>query len=212
MPAARCAPLHVERLAGGYAELLAHDVDAGHELADRMLDLQPGVELDEEVGPVQREQKLERASVEVADSPARARYVQLHRLTGLLVECGRRRLLDQLLMPPLDRALALTERQHASVRVAEHLDLDVAGGRDQLLAVDAAVAERCERFGARPLERGDEVVRRVDGTHALASASRRRLQQHGIADLRSRRASLLAAHRLGARDERYAGVGELALR
>jgi hypothetical protein len=36
-----------ERAAGGDADLLAHQVDAGHRLGDRMLDLQAGVHLDE---------------------------------------------------------------------------------------------------------------------------------------------------------------------
>ena len=38
---------HAERRAGGDADLLAHQVDAGHRLGDRMLDLQAGVHLDE---------------------------------------------------------------------------------------------------------------------------------------------------------------------
>ena len=37
-----------QRLAGGDAELLGHQVDAAHELGDRVLDLQAGVHLEEE--------------------------------------------------------------------------------------------------------------------------------------------------------------------
>ena len=36
-----------ERLAVGDAELLAHEVDAGDLLGDRVLDLEPGVDLEE---------------------------------------------------------------------------------------------------------------------------------------------------------------------
>ena len=44
----------------------------------------------------------------------------------LLGDRDRRRLLDQLLVPPLDRALALAEMDDVAVMVAEHLELDVA--------------------------------------------------------------------------------------
>ncbi len=41
----------------------------------------------------------------------------------------RRRLLDDLLMPPLNRALALDERHDRAVLVAEQLHLDVSADR-----------------------------------------------------------------------------------
>src|SRR5205823_13014507 len=45
---------------------------------------------------------------------------------GLRLEVRRRRLLHELLMTPLDRALALVQMDDATFRVAEDLDLDVA--------------------------------------------------------------------------------------
>src|SRR5436305_1035204 len=45
-------------------------------------------------------------------------------------------------MPPLDRALALTEREDLAARVGENLDLDVPGGPDDLLDVEGRIAER----------------------------------------------------------------------
>ena len=44
-----------------------------------------------------------------------------------LAEARRGRLLDELLVPPLGRAVALAERHDVPGRVAEELDLDVAG-------------------------------------------------------------------------------------
>ena len=96
------------------------------------------------------EQELEGAGVLVADRPARTLGRRLHLLARLGVERRRRRLLDQLLVAPLDRALALAEREHAAVLVAEHLDLDVAGRHERLLEVERAVAERRLRLGAGP--------------------------------------------------------------
>src|SRR5690606_41885654 len=59
-----------ERLAGSDADLLAHQVDAGDRLGDRVLDLQPGVHLEEEelAGGVVDEE-LDRAGRPVADGP-----------------------------------------------------------------------------------------------------------------------------------------------
>jgi hypothetical protein len=90
MSAPRSAAFHLELPAGRDVQLLAHDVDASDELADRMLDLQPRVQLDEVVRAVGCEQELEGAGVEVPDRAAGARNVGLHRLACLFVERGRR--------------------------------------------------------------------------------------------------------------------------
>ena len=58
-----------ELLAGGDADLLLHDVDAGDRLGDRMLDLHARVHLDEEELVV-LVQELERAGAAVADRAA----------------------------------------------------------------------------------------------------------------------------------------------
>src|SRR5438128_1394222 len=110
-------PSHTQLIPGGDANLLTDDVDPRNDLADRVLDLQSSVQLDEMVRAVSREDELERAGIEVPDHAARTRDVGLQRVARLIVERGRRRLLDQFLVPPLDRAFALAERQHAAVRV-----------------------------------------------------------------------------------------------
>ncbi len=161
VPASRRPTRRRERLAGRDADLLAHDVDPGDELRDRVLDLEPAVDLDEVEGAVRADEELERAGVPVADRLAGALDRRLHRLARLRVERGRRRLLDELLVAALDRALALAEREDTPRAVAEHLDLDVAGGRHELLDVDVTVAERRLRLGARRAERVLEVVGRA---------------------------------------------------
>ena len=80
MAAPRRAPGDRELLARRDAQLLAHEVDPGHELADRVLDLQPRVQLDEVEVAVRPEQELERAGVPVADGPRRALGRRLHLL------------------------------------------------------------------------------------------------------------------------------------
>jgi hypothetical protein len=55
--------------------------------------------------------------------------------------CRRRGLLDDLLVAALDAALALAEGERLAVRVAEDLDLDVAGLRDVALRYTRASAK-----------------------------------------------------------------------
>ena len=50
-------------------------------------------------------------------------------------------------MPPLDRAFALPEVKHCAVRVAQHLDFDVARIHDELFDEHSIVAERAARLG-----------------------------------------------------------------
>ena len=57
-------------------------------------------------------------------------------------EARRRRLLDELLVPPLQRAVPLPDRDHPTGDVAQQLDLDVPRRADLALQVDRAVAER----------------------------------------------------------------------
>ena len=61
------AGIEVEPLAARDANLPVHQIDAGHHLGDRMLDLQPRVHLEEVEAAVLVEQELDRAGVGVAD-------------------------------------------------------------------------------------------------------------------------------------------------
>src|SRR5436190_19845400 len=86
-------------------------------------------------------------------------------------------------MPPLDRALALTEREDLAARVGENLDLDVPGGPDDLLDVEGRIAERGLGFrGCRP-ERAFELCVVFDDLHPLAAAACRGLEQDGVVEL-----------------------------
>ena len=66
---------------------------------------------------------------------------------------GRRGFLDDLLVAPLHRAVALAERDDLALAVAEDLHLDVARTRYVLLQEHAAVAESCCRRAARRCRR-----------------------------------------------------------
>ena len=136
-----------------------------------MLDLEPGVHLQEEealaLGVVE---ELDGAGADVPDrlgGPARG---GVHRGDDLGVDVGRGRLLDDLLVATLDRAVALAEDEHAAVPVADDLDLDVPAVLEVRLDEDGAVAERGRglRLGLRDLvgqRRRGSVRRACRGRH-----------------------------------------------
>ena len=125
----------------GDQQLEADQVEAGHRFGDRVLDLQPGVHL-EEVGiavPVHHE--LDGAGVDVPTASAAATAASTSRRPQRGGHHRGRRLLDDLLVPALDAALPLEQRHRVPVGVGQHLDLDVAGVGHVALEEDGAVAE-----------------------------------------------------------------------
>ena len=172
MPTPGRAPGELELLARRDPHLLANDVDPRDELRDRVLDLKPTVHLDEVEAAVGSDEELERSGVSVADRDTRALDRALHLLARLRIERRRRRLLDQLLVPSLDRALALTEREHVALAVAQDLDLDVAGRCERLLHVQRTIAKGGFGLGARRGVGALELVLGDDESHPLATAAR----------------------------------------
>src|SRR5205085_7385790 len=95
----------------------------------------------------------------------------------VVVDGGRRRLLDDLLVPALDRALALEQRHDVAVRVREDLDLDVPRRLDVTLEEDRRVPERARRLPARAFDRVGEVGFAAYDAHPATAAAGRRLDQ-----------------------------------
>ena len=107
-----------DRLAGRHPDLPCDEVEAGHQLGDPVLHLEPGVHLEEVVVALGVEQELDRrgaVEVDAAGHPSRA--VE-ERLASGRVHRRRRRLLDQLLVAPLHAALALAQDRQPAVPVA----------------------------------------------------------------------------------------------
>ena len=185
---------HAERRAGGDADLLAHQVDAGHRLGDRMLDLQAGVHLDEVELAVLVEE-LHGAGAAVLEL-AHRRGGQLADHPALLgVQRRRGGLFQHLLVAALQRAVALAEMHAGSHAVAQHLDLDMARMVEILLEIDRIVAEGGLGLGAGEREGLGRRVGVVDDLHAASAAAGDRLDQHRPADLAAERHHLVERSR-----------------
>src|SRR6185436_15366884 len=171
-----------ELLAGCDSNLLLYEIDAGHHLRHRMLDLDPGIHLDEIELAVLVE-KLERARTPIADLAAGvgAALADSLALLGKQIRCGR--FLEHLLMAPLHRAVALAEVDGVPVLVGEHLDLDVPWVLEVLLHVYDRVRERRLRLRTRHRDCVQQRGLGMDDAHAATTPATGRLDDHGVADL-----------------------------
>ena len=142
------ALLERERLAGGDADHLLDQIDAGDELGHRMLDLQPRIHFQKVEAAILPGDEFDGAGAVVSDGLGERDRLLAHLLARGFVEQRARRFLDHFLIAALDRAFALAEIDDVAVLVAKHLDFDVARIGDELLDEDAVVAEARLRLGA----------------------------------------------------------------
>src|SRR5262249_32795564 len=134
-------PQELDREASRLPDLLADQIDAGHHLGDGVLDLNARVHLHErELAIFRIEQELERAHVAVADR-LHGRHRAAEDARALDVgERDRRRLLEQLLVAALDRALALAQAHDTALANGQDLQLDVTRPLDEALQVYVGIA------------------------------------------------------------------------
>ena len=126
-----------ELLAGGDANLRLHQIDARHHLADGVLDLDAGVDFDEVKVVLLVDDEFDRAGREIAGGFRQPHRGLAHLPAGFLWQPGRWAFLDQLLVPPLRRAVAFPQVDDIAVLVAQNLDLDVPGPLDVAFDIDA---------------------------------------------------------------------------
>src|SRR4029077_18721855 len=113
--------------------LPAYEVQPRDQFRDGMFDLQPRVDLEKIELAIGREDELDRAGVGIAKPSSDRDGGPAHLLTQFWRQRDGGRLLDDLLMPPLDRTFALTQMNDVVLLVAEDLELDVAGFTNQPL-------------------------------------------------------------------------------
>ena len=172
-----------EGVAGGDPELRLDEVQSQDLLGDRVLDLDAWIAFDEEVpAALGVDQELHRAGILVSGGAREGHGIGEDALAQRVVEVGRGRHLDHLLVAQLDRAVALEEVHDVALAVAQDLDLDVARPRHDLLEEDRVVAEGRLGFALAARERLVHLARRRHDAHAAPAAAGRRLQHHRIAD------------------------------
>ena len=104
--------LIAQLLAGGDADHLLDEIDAGDELGHGMLDLQARIHFEEEEAAVLAGDEFDRAGGIVIHGLGERDRLLAHLAACCFVEQRRGRLLDDLLVAALDRAFALAEIDH----------------------------------------------------------------------------------------------------
>ncbi len=131
-----------QRLAAGDAQLPFDEIEAGDRLGDRVLDLEPRVDLEEPwLVMVLFENELDGAEIVIADRLAEGDGAGQQFLAHgwREIRCGR--FLDQLLVMALDRAVPLPEVDEIAVMIAGDLDFDMARPQHQLFDQQRRIAE-----------------------------------------------------------------------
>jgi hypothetical protein len=150
-----------------------------------MLDLDALVDLEEIIIAVVVHDEFHRAGVGVTrrlGNPDGGLADFVAQLAEFVFEQRRRRFLDQFLVAALDGAIALAQMDDAALVVAENLDFDVMRILDEFFDINAGIAERLFRLGARRVITFDERNVVVRDAHAASAAARHRLDHDRIAD------------------------------
>ncbi|VTY27425.1 Uncharacterised protein [Xylophilus ampelinus] len=172
-----------QRQAVGHPQLLDHEVEPAGFLRHRVLDLQPGVYLEEGDRARGAEQELDRAGADVAGFGADVACRGVDAFALALVEEGRGRFLHQLLVASLQRAVARAQHQHVAVRVGDHLGLDVARLVEELLDKAFASTEGRDGLAHRRFVELGHLVQAPRDLHAAPAAAEGRLDDDGQAML-----------------------------
>ena len=161
-----------------------------------MLDLKARVHLQEERA-LAINHELDGSGSDVVDGVGGSPGCIMQRLAGAIGQAGRGRFLNDLLVPTLDGAIAVTEDPNRAVHVGDDLNLDMPGRGQIWLHEDGAVAERGGRFSRGLVEFALKVFGTLDDPHTSSAATSRRLHQEG---------EILGRGRVGIDlEDRYAG-------
>ena len=166
-----------EAPASGDAQLDLDQVDAGDLLAHAVLDLQAGVDLQEPQVAVGGQEELAGGHAHVVDGLQQAAGGPDQAGVQALGQVRGRSLLQELLVAPLQGAVAGGHDGEGAVAVAGALGLDVPGGRDELLQDEGAAGS------GRRLEGGGGADLLLGGEHRNAAPAPAvgALEGHGVA-------------------------------
>ncbi len=126
--------------------------------------------------------ELHGTGAHVVHRPGRRHRSGAHLRAQLGRHARRGRFFQHLLVAPLHRAVALEQIHAVAVRVAKHLDLDVARALGVFLHQHGVAAEAVDGLTLARSERGGKVLSLLHRAHALAAAAGAGLDQHRVTD------------------------------
>ena len=166
------------------AKLRLDQVDAGRALGHRVFDLDARIDLDEIQGAaVGILQEFDRTGVAVVRGATDSQCQLAQRGALGVAEKSGRRALDNFLIAPLHRAVALVQMHQIAMRIAQDLHLDVTRATHELLQVQLIVAEGCFGLASRHRQQFGELGIALDHAHAASAPAPARLEHDRVADL-----------------------------
>jgi hypothetical protein len=150
---------------------------------DRVLDLQPRVHFQKVEAAFAVEQELDRAGADVLHGLGGSHRRRAHACTQGGIDGGRGRFLEYLLVPALDRTVALAEVDDVAVPVGKHLHFDVPRFDHRALQDQLVRAEGVGGLGPRRAQRRRQLSQVGHQAHAAPAAAGRGLDHDGNADL-----------------------------
>ena len=179
MPRKPDLPLrHRQRHPRSHPKLLLNQIHPRDPLRHRMLHLNPRIHLHKIKIPVRLQQKLNRPRIHIMRRLRRPDRRRAHPLPQRIINRHARRLLNHLLMIPLNRAVPLAKMNHIPKRVRHNLKLHMTWMTNQPLHIHRPVRKRTFSLLLRRLKRALELPARLRHAHTLAAASKRRLNHH----------------------------------
>ena len=168
-----------QRLSLSHADLPLHEIKPRDAFCHRVLNLQPGIHLQKIKLATGIEQKLHCAGAHVAHRPRRLYCSGTHRFAQLWRHDGARRFLYDLLVPPLQRAVTLTQMNHIAMSIGKHLHLDVPRTLDCSFQNEVTVAKGTFSLGTRQRDRLQQLIRVSNTPHTATAAPCRGLDHDG---------------------------------
>src|SRR5580700_2014748 len=172
-----------ERLAGRYRDHQLDEIEPGHQLGDRVLDLKPRVHFEKIEIALLVDDELDRAGRAIIDGPRQRDCLPAHRFAGFGIEKRARRLLDDLLMTTLDRTFSLAKVDDVAMAVAEHLDLDMPRLFYVFFNKDPIVRKTGPRLARRRAKPVSCLVIVRRDPHTLAATTGRGLDHDRVPDV-----------------------------
>ncbi len=161
----------------GETELLAHEIDAGDLLGDGMLDLQPGVDLEEGDGAVTSDEELAGAGAEVTHLFQDRLRRGVEKRVLLVAEERRGGLFHELLVAALQRAVTRGDHHDLAVGIGQALGFDVPRLVEVLLHEALSAAEGGDRLARRRFEEFGNLLAGARHLEAAPSAAEGRLDR-----------------------------------
>ena len=169
-------------LAGGDAQLLAHQVNPADHFSHRVFDLQAGVHFDEGELPI-LPQKFQRAGIAIAQFTQATGDIGAEFVTLRPAERRAAGLLHQLLVAALQRAVTLTKMHDIAMGVGHNLQFDMARAVEVFFQIDLVIAESGLGLGAGNTPGFFKLILGMRHLHAAPATAGSGLDDDRILDL-----------------------------